>query len=79
MSQAGYDPHGEIRFFERLQKEKQRGSPCYIQVLLSTHPPTSRRIGRQNNQPELDAQNTAALLYIGRGHMRRAHYTRAIE
>ncbi len=77
--QAGYDPHGEIGFFERLQKEKQRGSPCYIQVLLSTHPPTSRRIDRQNNQPELDAQNTAALLHIGRGHMRRAHYTRAIK
>ncbi len=76
---AGYDPHGEIQFFDRLQKEKERGSPCYIQVLLSTHPPTDRRISRQQQQPELNAKNVDALLHIGRGYMRRAHYAQAMK
>lgn len=76
---AGYDPHGEIQFFKRLQKEKERGSPSYIEVLLSTHPPTERRIGRQQQMPELDSQNATALLHIGRGYMRRAQYARAID
>lgn len=76
---AGYDPHNQIRFFERLQKEKERGSPSYLEVVLSTHPPTERRIGRQKQQPELNPDNLAALLHIGRGHMRRAHYAQAVK
>jgi len=76
---AGHDPHDQIRFFNRLQKEKERGSPSYLEVVLSTHPPTERRIDRQQQQPELNPSNVAALLHIGRGYMRRAHYGQAVN
>ncbi len=42
---AGYDPHGLLRFFEKLKKlEKHRRSD--LEKLFASHPPTGERIRR---------------------------------
>ena len=76
---GGYNPIGEVDFFQRLKEEKQRHSPSYIEVMLSSHPPTQRRIERQMQMPENDPRNADALTHIGQGYMRRAHYVTALK
>ena len=42
---AGYDPHGLLRFFEKLKKlEARRRSD--LEKLFASHPPTGERIRR---------------------------------
>jgi predicted Zn-dependent protease len=43
--QAGYDPRGAIEFFGKLKAEEKR-QPHKLEVLLSSHPPTSERIDK---------------------------------
>jgi len=76
---CGYNPIGEVDFFQRLMDEKESHSPSYIEVMFSTHPPTKRRIDRQAQMPELDPKNPDALVKIGQGYMQRAHYATALE
>jgi beta-barrel assembly-enhancing protease len=45
MSRAGFDPHGLVRFFQRLQQQEGR-DPSKVQQWLSTHPASSDRIRR---------------------------------
>lgn len=45
-SAAGYDPHGLVTFFEKLQK--QEGHTPQILTWLSTHPATADRIAKIN-------------------------------
>ena len=42
---AGYDPHGLLRFFERLKELKGR-RPSSLEKLFASHPPTDERIHR---------------------------------
>ncbi len=76
---AGYNPIGEVDFFQRLMQEKESHSPSYIEVMVSTHPPTKRRIDRQTQMPELDPKNVEALVTIGQGYMQRARYATALK
>jgi len=75
---AGYNPGSQVHFLQHLMDEKGRRSPSYIEVLLSTHPPTDRRINRQVQMAENDPQNPDALVQIGQGYMRRAQYATAL-
>jgi predicted Zn-dependent protease len=43
--QAGYDPRGAVEFFNKL-KAKEKREPHKLEVLLSSHPPTSERINK---------------------------------
>lgn len=43
MYKAGYDPHGMVSFFNKL-KAMENEEPSRLQLLFSTHPPTSDRI-----------------------------------
>jgi len=75
---SGYNPVGEVDFFQRLMDEKEGHSPSYIEVMFSTHPPTKRRIDRQMETAELDPKNPDALVNIGQGYMQRARYAEAL-
>ncbi len=76
---GGYNPIGEVDFFQRLMEEKEGHSPSYIEVMVSTHPPTERRISRQMEQAELNPKNPDALVNIGQGYMQRARYATALK
>jgi len=76
---SGYNPIGEVDFFQRLMDEKEGHSPSYIEVMFSTHPPTKRRIDRQMETAELDPKNPDALVNIGQGYMQRARYATALK
>jgi len=76
---GGYNPIGEVDFFQRLMEEKESHSPSYIEVMFSTHPPTKRRIDRQIQMPELDPKNPDTLVKIGQGYMQRARYATALK
>jgi len=75
---CGYNPIGEVDFFQRLMDEKEGHSPSYIETMFRTHPPTKRRIDRQAQMPELDPKNPDALVKIGQGYMQRARYATAL-
>lgn len=47
---AGYDPHGLVRFFQKLQRMERQGSGDVISNNLRTHPLTSARIQRANEE-----------------------------
>jgi predicted Zn-dependent protease len=76
---CGYNPIGEVDFFQRLMDEKEGHSPSYIEIMFRTHPPTKRRIDRQIQMPELDPKNPDALAKIGQGYMQRARYATALK
>ncbi len=76
---AGYDPHGGISFFEKLQAKYEKGKPSQLEHLLLTHPPTPNRIGRQLSRAIFDADNAAATIHIARGHQRRFQYRAAAQ
>jgi len=76
---CGYNPIGEVDFFQRLMDEKEGHSPSYIEIMFRTHPPTKRRIDRQAQMPELDPKNPDALAKIGQGYMQRARYATALK
>ncbi len=76
---TGFNPMSEVDFFQRLMDEKERRSPSYIEIMLSSHPPTQRRIDRQMQTAELSPNNPDALAKIGQGYMRRARYATALE
>ena len=76
---AGYDPNANIAFFTRLMTNIEKRRPSSWEVYFMTHPPTERRIGRQQLRAELDGDNVESLTHIGRGYSRRAHYSQAIE
>ncbi len=76
---AGYDPNANIAFFTRLMTDVEKRKPGSWEVYFMTHPPTERRIGRQERRPELDPENVEALTHIGRGYSRRAQYSQAIR
>lgn len=48
-SSAGYDPHGLLSFLKKL-KEMEKREPSLLEQLLSTHPPTTERIKRVQEQ-----------------------------
>src|SRR5438067_661265 len=48
-SRAGYDPHGLIRFFEKLQEKVGNGGGG-LATYFQTHPMTSDRIKRAENE-----------------------------
>lgn len=74
---AGYDPRGNAVFFTRLMAKYEKKRPSSIEVMFRTHPPSSRRIGRQRAMPELSDTNPDALLQTGRGYARRYQMRRA--
>ncbi len=48
VSQAGYDPQGLVRFFQKLQEDEQKGG-IRLPVWLSTHPANEDRIQEIND------------------------------
>ena len=46
---AGYNPHGIAQFLQKI-KQMQKREPSIVETLLSTHPPTSERIKRVNEE-----------------------------
>ena len=52
MKRAGYDPHGLVSFFKKLQAEEPESALEHALVWQSTHPLTSERIARA--QEEID-------------------------
>lgn len=42
-ARLGYDPHGEVTFFEKLKK-LEKGNPGILEQWLASHPPTAVRI-----------------------------------
>lgn len=76
---AGYDPNAGVAFFDRLITDIEKRRPSKWEVYFMTHPPTERRINRQDQRAELDPENVEALTQIGRGYLRRAENARAIE
>ncbi len=76
---CGYNPIGEVDFFQRLMDEKEGHSPSYIETMFRTHPPTERRIDRQAQMPELDPKSPDALAKIAQGYMQRARYATALK
>ncbi|MBP8953041.1 MAG: M48 family metalloprotease [Armatimonadetes bacterium] len=74
---AGYDPAGNTAFFSKLMDKYEKRRPSSIEVMFRTHPPTERRIARQNAMPELSASNAESLLLTGRGYARRHQVRRA--
>ncbi len=58
---AGYDPHGMIRFFEKMQRLEKQGKGDLISNNLRTHPLTENRIKRAKEEidklvPEVNAE-----------------------
>lgn len=76
---AGYDPNGNVRFFQKLMEKYETRRPSSIEVMFRTHPPTERRITRQLAMPELSDTNPETMLLVGRGYARRFQTRRASE
>lgn len=76
---AGYDPHGAIGFFDKLQALNDRGRPSSLEHLLLTHPPTPDRKSRQLSRKYFEADNAEAQLHIARGYERRHQYGHAAK
>ncbi len=75
---TGYDPQGEIDFFETLQ-EQRKSKPSNLELYFMTHPPLERRMARARALPELDGDNVEALVTIGDGYLRRYRPAEAIS
>ncbi|MFP3904489.1 MAG: M48 family metalloprotease, partial [Armatimonadota bacterium] len=76
---AGYDPHGAIGFFDKLEELNKRGRPSSLEHLLLTHPPTPDRRARQLARDYFDGDNAEAQMHIARGYERRHQYGHAAK
>lgn len=74
--QSGFDPYGEVVFFERLRR-LYGDEPRFLSY-LSTHPLHRDRIARAKKQPELSERNATPLTHIATGYARRGMYAPAI-
>jgi len=68
--QAGYDPRALREFFRKLAA-KEKNKPTGLEVYLSTHPTTEKRVSRVAGMPQLDPENPQAWLAIGDGYLGR--------
>lgn len=76
---AGYDPQGEIAFFEKLIAKRKGGRPSKFEVMFMTHPKLEQRVRRVGNREELSQDNAEALAAIGAGYVRRYRLAEGIE
>ena len=76
---AGYDPQGEIAFFNKLLEERKGGRPSKFEVMFMTHPALEQRMARVSKREELSPDNAQALVTIGAGYVRRYRLAEGIE
>jgi len=69
---AHYDPQGMAGFFRKLAAKQHQ--PAGLEVYLSTHPPTDRRISHLSELKELSPTNAAGRLAVGDGYYARGLY-----
>ena len=68
--QGGYDPGAVPEFFRKLAA-KDKDKPSSLEIYLSTHPPTDRRLSRTAEHDLLAPGNASARLLVGDGYLRR--------
>ncbi len=76
---AGYDPHAQLVFFQRLADKYEKERPSKFETYFLTHPPLVRRIARQKNRPEFSPDNPEVELTIADSYLRRHRPRKAAE
>lgn len=72
---AGYNPQGMTDFLHKLHVDLKDGrSASFLEVLLSTHPYTPRRVDRQIGKPWVALSTSSSRLQVAQGYLRRGQY-----